>query len=131
MSHPYHHSLSSVKNHGGAVEDYLPIHNWFDATKAYIGDVRHRALRHHTLGIFDCEKVFGEVIVNSSGKSVPVRIIGEQHVLEDIGRIPTPQDWLDEMSKASWMMRNTRKLSLEFPVPPKKKEEINASEELF
>jgi hypothetical protein len=30
MAHPYHHSLSSVKKWGGAVDDYLPIHNWFD-----------------------------------------------------------------------------------------------------
>jgi hypothetical protein len=117
MSHPYHHALSSVKQFGGIVEDYLEIHNWFDATKAYMGDVRHRALRHHTLGIFDCEKIFGEVIVNSDNKSIPVRVIAEQHVYEDLGKIPTPQDWLDEMRKSAWMMRNTRKLSLELAEP--------------
>jgi hypothetical protein len=28
--HCYHHALSSQREHGGAAEDYLPLHNWFD-----------------------------------------------------------------------------------------------------
>ena len=35
MAHPYHHCLSSVKTWGGVPEDYLPIHQWFDATKRH------------------------------------------------------------------------------------------------
>ena len=30
MGHCYHHALSSVKKRGGAPEDYLPLHQWFD-----------------------------------------------------------------------------------------------------
>ena len=112
MSHPYHHALSSVKNWGGCIEDYIHIHSWFDASKQYIADVRHRALRHHTLGIFECEEEFGVTITNSDGKVVPVRIIGEQHVMEDLSSIPTIQDWLQELPKKAWMNR-TRKLSKE------------------
>ena len=52
MAHPYHHALSSVRRWGGRVEDYLPIHDWFDASKAFLADFRHRALRHHAEGIF-------------------------------------------------------------------------------
>jgi hypothetical protein len=52
MAHPYHHALSSVRKWGGAVEDYIPIHNWFDESKQIIADFRHRALRHHSEGIF-------------------------------------------------------------------------------
>jgi hypothetical protein len=33
MATPYHHALSSVKKWGGNVEDYLPLHDWFDASK--------------------------------------------------------------------------------------------------
>ena len=40
MAHPYHHALSSVKKWGGAVEDYLPIHSWFDASKEILADFR-------------------------------------------------------------------------------------------
>jgi hypothetical protein len=52
MAHPYHHALSSVKKWGGAVSDYLPLHSWFDQSKAIEADFRHRALRHHAEGIF-------------------------------------------------------------------------------
>mgnify|MGYP006871787357 FL=1 len=43
MANPYHHALSSVKKWGGIVEDYIKIHDWFDASKEMMGDFRHRA----------------------------------------------------------------------------------------
>jgi hypothetical protein len=103
MAHPLYHAKSSVKKYGGVVEDYLPIHNWFDESKAFIADMRHRALRHHAEGIFMCEKIFGISITNSDGRVIPVRFIGEQHVMEDLGRIPTVSDWLSEMPLKGWM----------------------------
>jgi hypothetical protein len=41
-----------VNKWGGEVSDYLPLHSWFDQSKAIAGDFRHRALRHHAEGIF-------------------------------------------------------------------------------
>lgn len=105
MSHPLHHSISSAKKHGGVPEDYLPIHNWFDETKMHYPDMRHRALRHHAEGIFWCEKEFGVYIVNSDGKKVPTRVIGEQHCMEDMGFIPTIKDYLDNMTITGWMFK--------------------------
>lgn len=105
MSHPLHHAISSQRKHGGSIEDYLSIHNWFDETKAHYPDMRHRALRHHAEGIFWCEKEFGVYITNSDGKMVPVRAIGEQHILEDIGFIPTIKDYLDCMEQKNWMYK--------------------------
>ena len=52
MGHPYHHALSSVRKWGGAADDYLPLHQWFDESKVVTADFRHRALRHHAEGIF-------------------------------------------------------------------------------
>ena len=52
MAHPYHHSLSSVRKWGGSPFDYLPLHSWFDQSKAIAADFRHRALRRHVEGIF-------------------------------------------------------------------------------
>lgn len=75
MAHPHIHAKSSVRRFGGKVEDYIEIHDWFDGTKELEPTFRHRALRHHTHGIFECERVFGRVIVNSDGKEVPVRVI--------------------------------------------------------
>lgn len=105
MSHPYHHAISSVKQYGGQWQDYIEIHNWFDETKAHYPDMRHRALRHHAEGIFWAEDKFGVVITNSDGKQVPVRFIGEQHIKEDIGFIPTIKQYLDCMSMEGWMYK--------------------------
>jgi hypothetical protein len=105
MSHPLHHAISSVKKHGGHIDDYLPIHNWFDETKAHFPDMRHRSLRHHSEGIFWCEEKFGVYIINEAGKQIPVRAIAEQHVMEDIGFIPTIADYLKEMNQTGWMYK--------------------------
>jgi hypothetical protein len=67
--------------------------------------MRHRTLRHHAEGIFWAEEKFGVVITNSDGKQVPVRSIGEQHVKEDIGWIPTIKDYLDNMNVVGWMYK--------------------------
>jgi hypothetical protein len=103
VAHPLKHAGSSAKRFGGSAEDYLAIHNWFDESKAFLADFRHRALRHHAEGIFLCERIFGPSITNSEGKAVPVRYIGEQHVKEDLGRIPTAQDWLTQIRPEPWM----------------------------
>lgn len=105
MSHPLHHAISSKNDWGGEVEDYLPIHNWFDETKEHMPDHRHRALRHHAEGIFWCEEKFGVYIVNSENKMVPVRALAEQHVREDLGFIPTIKDWLEHIQLKGWMLK--------------------------
>lgn len=102
---PYHHALSSVKKWGGRPEDYIEIHSWFDESKAFMADFRHRALRHHAEGIFMCEKIFGHTLTNSNGKSIPTRFIGEQHVKEDLGWIPSMQDWFINIRPAPWMAK--------------------------
>jgi hypothetical protein len=111
VAHPYHHALSSVKKHGGKPEDYQAIHDWFDQTKAHLADARHRAILHSSFGIFLCEQVFGATLTNSDGKVVPVRVIGEQHVKEDMGgTIPTVQEWLGELPLRPWMAVGARGL---------------------
>jgi hypothetical protein len=103
MAHPIEHARNSAKKFGGKPEDYLAIHGWFDESKAFFADFRHRALRHHTEGIFLAERMFGVTIVNSDGKRIPVRYVGEQHVKEDLGRIPTVPDWLSQIRPERWM----------------------------
>ena len=124
MAHPYHHALKSVKKFGGRVEDYLDIHNWFDATKAHYGDFRHRALRHHTFGIFQCEEKFGVTIVTSDGKTVPVRLVAEQHVNDDCGFIPTVDDWLQNIIRQPWM-NNPEKINRTISLEIERKDVAN------
>jgi hypothetical protein len=113
MAHPYHHALSSVKKWGGKVEDYQPIHDWFDESKAHMADFRHRALRHHSEGIFMAEKLFGSTITNSDNRVVMVRYIGEQHVQEDLGHIPSISDWFRQIKPESWMYGRRKSLEKE------------------
>ena len=94
MAHPFHHALSSVKKWGGTAEDFLSLHQWLDESKMLTADFRHRALRHHAEGIFMLERFFGPAITISTGRAVPVRLIGEQHVREDLGFIPSFADWV-------------------------------------
>ena len=102
---PYHHALSSAKKYGGEAEDYQKLHDWFDESKSFFPDVRHRALRHHAEGIFLAERIFGPTISNSQGRVVPTRFLGEQHVKEDLGWIPTVQDWLECLMVQPWMLK--------------------------
>ena len=70
MAHCYHHALSSVQKWGGAPEDYLALHQWFDEPSKHItADFRHRALRHHAEGIFmlvtwTCKRALCVALVN-------------------------------------------------------------------
>ena len=106
MTHPIFHAESSARKFGGRAEDYQAIHDWLDATKETFADFRHRALRHHSQGIFEAERVFGHAITNSDGHKVPVRYVCEQHIMEDCGgRIPTVADWFRNIRPEVWMSR--------------------------
>lgn len=104
MAHAFHHAVPSAKRFGGEPEEYLKYHDFLDGSKAHMADFRHRALRHHSEGIFMLEALFGSTIMLSTGRVLPVRFVGEQHVLEDLGRIPTVQDWLGKIRPEGWMI---------------------------
>lgn len=100
---PYLHAQNSVRSFGGKVEDYLEIHDFLDSSKAHFPDMRHRALLHSSFGIYLTEQLFGHAITNSDNRLVQVRDIAERHVIEDMGRIPTVQDYLEGMPMYDWL----------------------------
>ena len=108
MAHPYHHALSSVKKWGGTVDDFMAVHAWFDQSKEITADFRHRALRHHAEGIFMAETIFGPTLTLSTGRIIPTRWVGEQHVKEDLGFIPSFADWIKAIRPEPWMGRTAR-----------------------
>ena len=105
MAHSYHHAVSSARKWGGKPEDYQGVHDWLDGSKVIIADFRHRALRHHAEGCFAAEALFGVTLINSDGRAVPVRLIAEQHIVEDLGRIPSFADWVRCIKPEPWMGR--------------------------
>lgn len=94
------------------MEDYLPIHDMMDSSKSWLGDHRHRLYFHHSAGIFLIASFFDPTIVNSDNKTVSVREILENHVLEDLGFIPSPSDYLKDMKSKSWFGGNTAKTEM-------------------
>lgn len=103
MSNPLVHAERSAKKWGGRADDYLAIHQWFDATKGHLSDVRHRLMLHNSFGILLAEQVFGAAITNADGRRVFVRDIGIQHVVEDFGFVPTLAECLTETPCRPWM----------------------------
>jgi hypothetical protein len=57
------------------------------------------------------KRFFGTTLTLSTGRVLPVRFIGEQHVLEDLGRIPTVADWLARIQPESWMLGRGQSLN--------------------
>ena len=105
---PLLHAEASARKYGGVPEDYMEIHDFFDSTKAAFPDVRHRAILHNSFGIFILEKIFGTYITNSDDKKVCVRDLGEDHVIQDLGFIPTMDNYLKNMQVQEWMSGTLR-----------------------
>lgn len=109
----WNHAQSAARKWGGEPEDYLPIEEYIDSSKQIIGDVRHRAIYHHTLGVWLVQQKFGPTIsvTKTSGKvvQVPTRLIAERHIIEDLGWIPSPADYLKNTPVETWMSGSQRK----------------------
>jgi len=61
------------------------------------------------------ETIFGSTITLSIGRVLPVRWIGEQHVREDLGFIPSFADWVKAIRPETCM---GRALNLDDGEPP-------------
>ena len=67
---------------------------------------------HHTQGVWLAQDLYGKTIEikKEHGTSeVPVRLIAEKHIIEDLGWLPTPQDYLTEMRVCAWMSGSRKK----------------------
>lgn len=103
-----YHARASAAKWGGTYVDYMPIHEFIDSSKASVPDMRHRSMLHSSWGIYLVAKVFGDVYTVGR-KEIPTRLIAEQHILEDLGFIPTMADWTDNMTLKPWMSGATKK----------------------
>lgn len=104
----WYHAKSAAHKWGGEPEDYIAIEEFIDSSKKVIGDIRHRSVYHHTMGVWLCQEVFGRTI--TVGRiEVPVREIAERHIIEDLGWLPSPADYIENMSIQTWMSGAKRK----------------------
>lgn len=108
----WNHAVSAARKWGGDPEHYIAIEEFIDSSKEILGDVRHRSMYHHTAGIWLCQRIFGRTITvpKANGSvEVPVRLVAEQHVLEDLGWLPSPADYIKGMPIEPWMSGSQRK----------------------
>lgn len=94
---PLQHAQISQKTHGGKWQDYIEIHNFLDSSKAACAHFKHRFFLHHAEGVELGIKIFGQNIVNSDGKSVETRQLLTEHLIEDVGRMVTVEDWARDL----------------------------------
>lgn len=101
---PLEHAERDVATFGGSVDDYLPIHSFFDQTKAFLPDLRHRTVLHNAFGIFLCEQVFGPYLtLAGDGRRIATRTIAERHVLQDLKFIPTFEQCFGDLPMRDWL----------------------------
>jgi hypothetical protein len=105
----FFHAQSAARKWGGSAELYLPIEEFIDSSKKIIGDARHRSVYHHTEGVWLCQRVFGVTLQVTETRIVPVRLIAERHIIEDLGWLPSPADYIKDMPLKKWMSGTVKK----------------------
>ncbi len=106
---PFHHSKQDVKLFGGKKEDYYDIHEFIDSSYHVLPDIRHRALLHNQFGLMMVERLFGQCRVNSDGREYSPRAVAENHILADLGRIPTVEQYFNNLTVQPWMSGSLKK----------------------
>jgi uncharacterized protein DUF6915 len=102
----WHHAQSAARKWGGTPEDYIAVEEFIDSSKKIIGDIRHRSMYHHTEGVWLCQQIFGRTLTIKRKRGtieVPTRLVAERHVLEDLGWLPSPTDYIYAMTAKPWM----------------------------
>jgi hypothetical protein len=100
---PFIHGRIHARKYGGTPEDYADIDDFIDSSKYAHPDVRHRAILHSAFGCYVVEKVFGRTRTNSAGIEYSPRDVAEDHIIQDLGFIPTVSLYLNNMSLEPWM----------------------------
>ena len=94
---PLQHAQISAKTYGGKWSDYIEIHSFLDSSKAVSAHFKHRFLLHHAEGIKLVVRIFGENITNSENRKNSIKNLLTDHLIEDVGRIVTIEDWARDL----------------------------------
>jgi hypothetical protein len=99
MSHCFFHAVSSAKKFGGLPLDYLALHEWFDQVKVAFNFPTHRAILHNTFGVALAMEIFGPTLTRASdGQPIDLEPVIRLHLEEDLGMVPTLEQWLGDLS---------------------------------
>ena len=98
---PLQHAQISAKKYGGCWQDYIEIHSFLDSSKAACAHFKHRFLLHHAEGLEIAVRIFGETTVNSNKKIISTKSLLNEHLIEDVGRIVSIEDWANDLFPTS------------------------------
>ena len=121
---PLQHAQISAKTYGGNWTDYIEVHSFLDSSKAACAHFKHRFLLHHAEGIELGVKIFGETILNGEGHKISTRRILTEHLIEDVGRIVSVEDWAQSLLPDS--NNSFYKFLANYKFLAKKREQIEA-----
>lgn len=96
----------SALRFGGDPETYLPLHEWFLATRLWSDSPAHLIFRHQAFGIHETESRFGPALADGA-HAVPTRVVAERHVRSVLGRLPAAPDLLRRIRAERWMLQAT------------------------
>ena len=94
---PLQHAQISEKTYGGKWSDYIAIHSFLDSSKAASAHFKHRFFLHHAEGIELAVRIFGETVTNSENRKIPIKKLLTDHLIEDVGRVVTIEDWARDL----------------------------------
>ncbi len=94
---PLQHAQISQKTHGGCWRDYIAVHSFLDSSKAACAHFKHRFLLHHLEGIELGTRICGASLTTSENKTIETRRILTEHLIEDVGRIVSVEDWARDL----------------------------------
>jgi hypothetical protein len=94
---PLQHAQISAKTYGGKWTDYIEVHNFLDSSKAACAHFKHRFLLHHAEGIELGVRIFGGSFRNSENKTIETRRLLTEHLIEDVGRVVSVEEWARDL----------------------------------
>lgn len=94
---PFQHARITANAIGGTWRDYVALHTAFDRSKGAYGKMLHRSVLHSDLGIETVLRIMGSVIRLHDGTTVDAAAVGDQHVRDDLGFVPSVEEWVSAL----------------------------------
>ena len=108
---PSVHAQIHAHTWGGTFEEYLDLNERFDQSKMIFASMTHRMMYHSDWGIDFVTKLFGEkFVVQSTGTVLDTKTLCEAHVVEDVGFVPSVEEWLKYFDAPSYKVRYGKSL---------------------
>lgn len=109
----YEQCTHSAQKWGGDWSDYQPLHQFLDWPRDHLPDSRHLRVLHNTWGIALAQQAFSLAYTRpSDGVALPLQTLVEEHILRELGTIPTLEACLEGISLTDWMCNRARPIRI-------------------